>query len=203
MEHVATAARAQTAATGAQLQRMTLRAVTTVATATVPSSSMAAPSTTTSLVPPDATLAAQPSATAATFAPTGTIATITKESTTAVDLTSSPPDGELPEGGSQQGDGKVESHRSIDDVVDDDDEDVDDVELTRGSSSANTPTSGSRIRERSSGMVSPTNRFHARESRGSQPEESANNDSTNSNSNDTSDLLLGLSENDSLYFTED
>ena len=198
MEHVATAARAQTAATGAQLQRMTLRAVNTAPSS---SSSMVAPSTnaanSTSFVPPDATLVVQPSPIAATFTPIGTIATTTKASDTALGQTSSSPDDEVAEGGFQKGDGQAATFD-----VDVDDEDVDDVELTRGSSGANTPTSGSRTGEISSCKVSLSSRFPARESIGSQPQESANNDSNNSNSNDTSDLLLGLSEDDSLYFTE-
>ena len=200
MEHVATAARAQTAATGAQLQRMTLRAVNTAPSS---SSSMVAPSTnaanSTSFVPPDATLVVQPSPIAATFTPIGTIATTTKASDTALGQTSSSPDDEVAEGGFQKGDGQAET---FDVDVDVDDEDVDDVELTRGSSGANTPTSGSRTGEISSCKVSLSSRFPARESIGSQPQESANNDSNNSNSNDTSDLLLGLSDDDSLYFTE-
>ena len=198
MEHVATAARAQTAATGAQLQRMTLRAVNTAPSS---SSSMVAPSTnaanSTSFVPPDATLVVQPSPIAATFTPIGTIATTTKASDTALGQTSSSPDDEVAEGGFQKGDGQAATFD-----VDVDDEDVDDVELTRGSSGANTPTSGSRTGEISSCKVSLSSRFPARESIGSQPQESANNDSNNSNSNDTSDLLLGLSDDDSLYFTE-
>lgn len=208
MEHVATAARAQTAATGAQLQRMTLRAVTTVPTTAAPSSSssMTAPITNAySMVPTaDASVEVQPSAT--TFTPA------TAASATTFGQTSSSPDDELPEGEPQRGVGQTESvHRSINDFavvdnvdVDDDDEDVDDVEITRGSSGANTPTNESRTRKiSSSGKISPSSRFPVRESTVSQAHDNANNDSNNSNnSNDTSDLLLGLSEDDSLYFTE-
>ena len=201
MEHVATAARAQTAATGAQLQRMTLRAVTTVATTSAPSSSssMAVPST---ALQPDAASAAQPHATAATTRPLVVIPSSTIATTKGI--TSPPPDEELPEDGPRSGFGQAESHRPTNDVpAGDYDDDVDDVELTRGSSGANTPTTGSRTREVSAGISSPSSRFNAGESRESQQQEGVNNVSTNSNSNNTSDLLLGLSEDDSLYFTED
>ena len=220
MEHVATAARAQTAATGAQLQRMTLRAVT-VATTTAPSSSssssMAEPSISTannnmSGGSSYATLTTQPSATATTTR-SMTIPTTntTAAATTALDIRSSPPqDGELQEDEQRREVGQKESHRPRDDVavdddvdfVNDDDNDVDDVELTRGSSGSNTPTAGSRTRQ-TSDKSSPSSCLNAGELRGSHQQECVNNDSSHSNSNNTSDLLLGLSEDDSLYFTED
>ena len=217
MEHVATAARAQTAATGAQLQRMTLRAVT-VATTTAPSSSssMAEPSISSannnmSGDSPYATLTTQPTATATTTRSMTIPTTTTTAAATALDIRSSPPqDGELQEDEPRREVGQKESHRPRDDVavdddvdfVNDDDNDVDDVELTRGSSGSNTPTAGSRTRQ-TSDKSSPSSCLNAGELRGSHQQECVNNDSSHSNSNNTSDLLLGLSEDDSLYFTED